>query len=116
LYYWEARKARLKGNGRSADNDVGTQTKMPELSRFLGIVVRMHYREHPPAHIHAQYGDYEVLVTIPGKGNVIRVTGKFPPRARKLVLEWCRLHLSELRENWERSRRGELLLLIDPLE
>ena len=37
---------------------------MPEISRFLGIVVRMYYREHAPPHFHAAYGDFEVVVQI----------------------------------------------------
>lgn len=27
---------------------------MPEISRFLGIVVRMHYRDHAPPHFHEE--------------------------------------------------------------
>jgi len=37
---------------------------MPELSRFLGIVIAMFYREHGPAHFHAVYGDYKITVEI----------------------------------------------------
>ena len=32
---------------------------MPEISRFLGIVIKMFYNDHDPAHFHAVYGDYE---------------------------------------------------------
>lgn len=34
---------------------------MPTISRFFGIVIQMHWfpREHPPAHFHAIYGEYE---------------------------------------------------------
>ena len=28
--------------------------EMPELSRFHGIVIRMHWREHPPPHFHVK--------------------------------------------------------------
>jgi hypothetical protein len=37
---------------------------MPELSRFLGIVIAMYYRDHGPAHFHAIYGDFEATVNI----------------------------------------------------
>ena len=47
---------------------------MPEICRFLGIVIRMYIREHPPCHFHAEYGEYEITVDI--KTGV--VTGKFP--------------------------------------
>ena len=29
---------------------------VPEISRFLGIVITMFYNDHPPFHIHARYG------------------------------------------------------------
>ena len=37
---------------------------MPELSRFLGIVITMFYRDHAPPHFHAFYGDFEIEVSI----------------------------------------------------
>jgi hypothetical protein len=33
---------------------------MPEISRFLGIIIRMYIREHAPPHFHAEYGEYEI--------------------------------------------------------
>jgi len=32
---------------------------MPEISRFLGIVIAMYYKEHAPPHFHAKYGAKE---------------------------------------------------------
>ena len=61
---------------------------MPELSRFLGIVIYMYYREHAPPHFHAEYGEFEISVDI----QTVVVTGKFPRRAQHLVLEWYSLH------------------------
>ena len=37
---------------------------MPEISRFLGIIIRMYYRDHAPPHFHAEYGEYEITVDI----------------------------------------------------
>ena len=37
---------------------------MPELARFLGIVIGMFYREHGVPHIHAVYGEHEISVEI----------------------------------------------------
>jgi len=31
---------------------------MPEVSRFLGIVVYLNINEHNPPHFHAKYGDF----------------------------------------------------------
>jgi hypothetical protein len=85
---------------------------MPEISRFLGIVIGMFYRDHEPAHFHASYGDFEVTVHLADG----LVEGRFPRRALRHVLEWYELHKDELQENWERSRRREPLVRIDPLE
>ena len=85
---------------------------MPEISRFLGIVIRMHYRDHSPPHFHAEYGEYEVSVEIDSG----IVEGKFPRRALAAVLDWYGLHQDELAEDWELARQEQPLNRIDPLE
>lgn len=72
----------------------------------------MNYREHAPAHFHAEYGEFEITVDI-GSGVV---TGKFPRRALNLVLEWYKLHQKELADNWDRSCKKLPLNRIIPLE
>lgn len=85
---------------------------VPEISRFLGIVIGMFYSEHGVPHFHAVYGEFKVSVEIESG----RVHGHFPGRALKLVLEWTQLHRQELLENWQRARAGEPLERIAPLE
>ena len=85
---------------------------MPELSRFLGIVITMFYRDHTPPHFHATYGDFDVEISI----DAGVVTGKFPKRALRLVLEWYDLHKDELRDNWHLATQRKPLKEIPPLE
>jgi hypothetical protein len=85
---------------------------MPEISRFLGIVIRMYYSDHAPPHFHAKYGKYEITVEI--ESGVVQ--GKFPRRALGAVLDWYTQHAQELRDNWDRAVRDEPLARIDPLE
>ncbi len=85
---------------------------MPEISRFLGIVIRMHYRDHAPSHFHAEYGEHEITVEI--ESGV--VNGRFPRRALTAVLEWYELHRDELRDDWQLARQNRPLHRIDPLE
>jgi len=85
---------------------------VPELSRFLGIVIAMFYRDHEPPHFHATYSDFDIEVSI--RDGV--VTGRFPRRALRLVLEWFELHQDELLENWELARGRKPLKRIAPLE
>jgi len=72
----------------------------------------MYYRDHEPAHFHADYGGYGITVTI--QEGVVE--GQFPRRALRHVLEWYELHKEELEDNWERARRREPLVPIAPLE
>jgi hypothetical protein len=85
---------------------------MPELSRFLGIVIAMYYRDHAPPHFHAIYGNYDITVGI----ETGIVEGNFPRRALRHVLEWYDLHVDELRLDWALARSGEPLQPIAPLE
>lgn len=86
---------------------------VPEISRFLGIVIAMYYNDHAPPHFHARYGEYEIRVMI-DSGEIM--SGSFPKRARKHVLEWLDLHRSELMEDWVLAEKRKPLLKIDPLE
>jgi hypothetical protein len=85
---------------------------MPEICRFLGIIIYFAYNDHNPPHFHARYGEYDVTVEI----STGIVNGKFPRRALALVLEWYQQHTIELQTNWELARKGEPLNKIDPLE
>ena len=85
---------------------------MPEISRFLGIIVAMFYQDHTPPHFHAKYGEYEITVAI----DTGVVTGQFPKRALSHVFEWHELHKTELRENWNLAKERKPLKSIAPLE
>ncbi len=86
---------------------------MPEISRFLGMIVRMYWDDHAPPHFHVEYGGQEAVVRIDTL-EVIR--GRLPRRAMALLAEWTLQHREELRADWERAERGEPILPIAPLE
>lgn len=85
---------------------------MPEISRFLGIIIAMFYRDHSPPHFHALYGEYDITVEI--ESGIIN--GRFPKRALRLVFEWLELHKDELLENWRLAEERRPLNKIQPLE
>jgi hypothetical protein len=85
---------------------------MPELSRFLGIVIAMYYDDHAPPHFHAKYGEYEI--TVETESGVVK--GEFPRRGLAHVLEWHQLHREALMENWNLARARRPLRRIAPLE
>ena len=85
---------------------------MPQISSFLGIIIRMFYRDHNPPHFHAVYSEYETLIDI----NKLELwAGYLPPRVLGLVVEWTALHQQELLDNWERAKRMESLVGVAPL-
>ncbi len=71
---------------------------MPEVARFYGIVVKMFFGDHPPAHFHAVYGEYVGLFSI---DKLEMMEGDLPNRARGLVVEWAHLHKEELKRMWD---------------
>ena len=86
---------------------------MPEICRFLGIVIAMHYNDHSPPHFHARYGDYKALIAIQ-TGEVL--AGQLPPRVLGLVQEWRELYKSELADDWRLAQNRKPLNRIEPLE
>ena len=85
---------------------------MPEISRFLGIVIKMYYRDHAPPHFHAVYGDDELVVRI---NPIMILEGDAAARVRSMVLEWAALHQEELRNAWLKAKNLEPIGKIAPL-
>jgi hypothetical protein len=86
---------------------------MPEISRFLGIVIKMFFDDHNPPHFHAEYGSDTALIDI---RNLYLFAGRLSPRVTGLVIEWATLHQQELLADWERARAQQTLVNIAPLE
>lgn len=85
---------------------------MPEVSRFYGIVVRMHYNERERPHFHAWHGGKLAQIGIEDG----KVVGELAKRALGLLEEWRLAHRAELLANWQRALAHEALLPIPPLE
>ena len=85
---------------------------MPELSRFFGIVIRMHFDDHRPPHFHAEYGEFEIEVAI---HRLEVLDGRFPSRALGLTIEWAAEHQDELLLDWELASTRQALRKIEPL-
>lgn len=86
---------------------------MPEISRFLGIIITMYFSEHNPPHFHARYGEHKAEIAIQ---TLSVIAGRLPPRALGLVTEWAAFHQNELMDNWELARQRGELRRIPPLE
>ena len=85
---------------------------MPEISRFLGIVIRMFASEHNPPHFHAVYNEFEAQFSI---DPLEIIEGKLPPRINGIVIEWASIHQKELLRNWKNLRDKQPTKKIKPL-
>ncbi|MEW6442572.1 MAG: DUF4160 domain-containing protein [bacterium] len=61
-----------------------------------------------PPHFHAEYGGEVAAHSV--------FSGRLPPRAMGLVIEWAARHREELFADWERARAQQELQKIAPLE
>ena len=85
---------------------------MPEISRFLGIVVELHFKEHNPPHFHVRYNDNRALIAIK---DLKVLEGHLPIRILDLVTEWAELHKEELMRDWDMAQSTGKYFKIDPL-
>jgi len=83
---------------------------MPTIALFYGIIIQMYFldSEHNPPHIHAIYNDYKSTYSLI---DLSKLNGNLPIKAEKLVLEWMKIHIEELREMW----RTQEFKRIEPL-
>jgi Domain of unknown function (DUF4160) len=86
---------------------------VPEISRFLGIIIAMYYKEHGIPHFHAKYSGQTGVFSIP---DLRLIEGHLPRRVIGLVLEWAFEHREELLEDWELAKAKKPLQPIPPLE
>jgi hypothetical protein len=81
---------------------------VPEICRFLGIVISMYFDEHNPPHFHVCYNEYRAVVSI---RNLNILAGHLPAKVRGLVEEWAEQHQEELLKMWENKEFHK----VDPL-
>ena len=85
---------------------------MPEVSRFLGIVIGVYFHDHPPPHFHAKYSGLKAAFSI---ADLRLIEGELPRRVTAHVLEWAFEHREELMQNWKLAMADKPLRKIPPL-
>lgn len=90
--------------------------KMPVISVFFGIIIRMFYKDdekrHLP-HIHAEYQG-EVAIFSIGDGAIL--SGSIPKTKEKLVVAWIEIHKDDLLADWVLAVEGSKVFKIKGLE
>jgi hypothetical protein len=70
---------------------------MPEICRFLGIIITMYFDEHNPPHFHIRYNEFRASMEVQ---TLNLMAGELPAKVRGLAAEWAELHKAELMEMW----------------
>lgn len=86
---------------------------MPIIAVFFGIVIRMFYKEHEPAHFHAEHQGQRGKFDFSGKMLAGDIKSK---TALRLIRQWAVAHSAELEANWVKMKAGRPLERIPPLE
>ena len=112
----EGRKGRWANLTLLHQHDAGElvelASRMPTISTFYGILIRMFFNDHAPPHFHARYGEFEATIDL---GTLEVRQGELPSRALSLVKEWAIIHREELEEDWRLCRENAPPVKIDPL-
>ena len=82
---------------------------MPEISRFLGIIISMYFDEHNPPHFDVRYNEYRASM---GIHDLNVIAGSLPAKIRGLVEEWAEIHQMELLRMWETKEFHKLKPLV----
>jgi hypothetical protein len=88
---------------------------MPEVSRFLGIIVSIYWEadaQHHEPHFHVRYANYRASY---GINPVVQLAGALPLRQQRLVEAWAELHQEELLNNWALAQQGRKVVRIEGL-
>jgi len=86
---------------------------MPTISIFYGILIKMFFNDHAPAHFHAEYGEHKATFDIK---RLELMEGNLPRRARELVLDWAELYQAELLNDWQLCQLHKQPKKIEPLK
>ena len=86
---------------------------MPEVRRFLGLVMTMYSNDHAPPHVHVRYGGQKALMAIE---TLALLQGHLSPRVLGLVVEWRPSIGQSVLANWDFAVRQQPLKPIQPLE
>ena len=88
---------------------------MPPISQFYGILIYL-YKEigghHNEPHIHIEYKEYEMSMTLDGK----ILDGNIANKQKKIVEAWGVVHEEEIRAAWYAYNNDGEVLKIKGLE
>ena len=87
--------------------------KLPVISVFYGITIKIFQGDHNPPHIHVTYGEFKAQIEI-ATGRVI--AGRLPPRSLQMVKGWLKLRRPQVQKAWNVAEQFGAPKRIKPLE
>jgi hypothetical protein len=70
---------------------------MPIVAVLDGIKIQFYWDDHPPAHFHAEYGEFRASVAI---DSLRIIAGYIPASQYRKVVAWARSRKGQLLEAW----------------
>jgi hypothetical protein len=70
---------------------------VPTVATIDGIKIQLYWDDHPPAHFHAEYGEYRAQFAI---SSLAIIKGYIPRAQHRKVLAWAKSRKSELLGAW----------------
>jgi hypothetical protein len=89
---------------------------MPEISRFLEIVITMYAEageRHNIPHIHARFSEHQATFSI-ASGDAL--AGSLPKHQLRLVQAWIELRRTQLEDDWQLLTAGRSPNKIAPID
>lgn len=86
---------------------------MPTIGAFYGILIKMFFNDHDPAHFYVEYAEFKAVIAVESL-EIIR--GSLLRRAKELVADWAELHRDELLEDWALCQAKRSPKKIPPLQ
>ena len=66
---------------------------MPCLTKIQGIKICVYSNDHVPPHIHALFGEYEILIDI---REIVSIKGEMPNNKRRVALDYVNANQGDL--------------------
>ncbi len=85
---------------------------MPELARFMGIIIAMRFNdtgEHNKPHVHVSYGEYSASIGVDGE----LLAGSLPSKQLRIVNGWLAIHEEEVYAAWNKAVSGKAFSKIE---
>jgi hypothetical protein len=66
---------------------------MPEISRFLGVIIYMYFNDHNPPHFHVKYKKYRAAIDIK---HAQIIEGHLPKKIFTIIKKWTIINEEQL--------------------